>query len=80
MIRVFLLRLGLAGSAFAVEPGAMLHDPGLEERARDLSKGLRCLLCPNGVRRKPAQNKHVLVPELVPDMQVDAAVACMYVP
>lgn len=47
MIRVFLLWLVLAGSAFAVEPGEMLDDPVLEERARDLSKGLRCLVCRN---------------------------------
>ena len=47
MIRVFLLWLVLAGSAFAVEPSEMLDDPVLEERARDLSKGLRCLVCRN---------------------------------
>ena len=31
----------------AVEPDEILRDPILEERARDLSKGLRCLVCRN---------------------------------
>ena len=31
----------------AVEPGERLDDPGLEARARDISKGLRCLVCQN---------------------------------
>jgi cytochrome c-type biogenesis protein CcmH len=43
-----LLLLLLGGSAaFAVEPGEMLSDPALEARARDISKGLRCLVCQN---------------------------------
>jgi len=33
--------------AFAVEPDEILDDPVLEARARDLSKGLRCLVCRN---------------------------------
>lgn len=33
--------------AIAVEPGEKLADPVLEERARELSKGLRCLVCRN---------------------------------
>lgn len=33
--------------AGAVEPGERLDDPVLEERARDLSKELRCLVCQN---------------------------------
>ena len=32
---------------FAVEPGEELSDPALEARARELSKGLRCLVCQN---------------------------------
>lgn len=39
--------LPLAGPALAVQPDEMLDDPALEERARDLSKGLRCLVCRN---------------------------------
>ncbi len=37
----------LALAAGAVEPGEMLDDPVLEERAREISKGLRCLVCQN---------------------------------
>ncbi len=36
----------LAGSR-AVEPSEILDDPALESRARDISKGLRCLVCQN---------------------------------
>ncbi len=31
----------------AVQPSEVLADPALEQRARDLSKGLRCLVCRN---------------------------------
>ena len=31
----------------SVEPGERLKDPILEARARDISKGLRCLVCQN---------------------------------
>ena len=37
----------LALAASAVEPGEILDDPRLEERAREVSKGLRCLVCQN---------------------------------
>ena len=33
--------------AAAVEPRERLSDPGLEARARDISRGLRCLVCQN---------------------------------
>ncbi|MBC8338381.1 MAG: cytochrome c-type biogenesis protein CcmH [Rhodospirillales bacterium] len=33
--------------ALAVNPDEVLSDPALEERARDISKGLRCLVCQN---------------------------------
>nr|WP_256478360.1 cytochrome c-type biogenesis protein [Notoacmeibacter sp. MSK16QG-6] len=33
--------------AHAVQPDEMLDDPALEERARDISAGLRCLVCQN---------------------------------
>lgn len=45
-----LLALGLAWSAMpagAVEPDEILDDPVLESRARDISAGLRCLVCQN---------------------------------
>ena len=37
----------LAGSASAITAEEMLDDPGLESRARALSKQLRCLVCQN---------------------------------
>lgn len=37
----------LAGPAGAVEPSEKLADPVLEQRARDLSEGLRCVVCQN---------------------------------
>ncbi|WP_371223795.1 cytochrome c-type biogenesis protein [Roseovarius sp. 2305UL8-3] len=42
-----LLCFVLAIPAYAVQPDEVLSDPALEERARDLSKGLRCLVCRN---------------------------------
>ena len=41
----FLLFLLLSTPALAVQPDEMLKDPGLEARARDISHGLRCLVC-----------------------------------
>ena len=35
------------GNALAVQPDEVLDDPALEARARDLSSGLRCLVCQN---------------------------------
>jgi cytochrome c-type biogenesis protein CcmH len=37
----------LSAPAFAVQPDEVLKDPALEQRARDLSAGLRCLVCQN---------------------------------
>ena len=42
----FVLLIGSA-SARAVEPDEILSNPTLETRARDLSAGLRCLVCQN---------------------------------
>jgi cytochrome c-type biogenesis protein CcmH len=36
-----------AAAAGAVEPDEMLEDPALEDRAREISKGLRCVVCQN---------------------------------
>lgn len=52
MIRTALLAamMFVAAAAFeanAVEPSEVLDDPALEERARDISAGLRCLVCQN---------------------------------
>ena len=41
------LLLVLASAANAVEPDEVLDDPVLEERAREISAGLRCLVCRN---------------------------------
>ncbi|WP_448190370.1 cytochrome c-type biogenesis protein [Azospirillum sp. sgz301742] len=49
-MRALLLALLLSVSslpALAVLPDEVLSDPKLEERARDLSKDLRCLVCQN---------------------------------
>jgi len=37
----------LTNPALALQPDEVLADPALEARARDLSKGLRCLVCQN---------------------------------
>ncbi len=42
----FVVSLGI-GAAHAVEPDEILSDPNLETRARDVSAGLRCLVCQN---------------------------------
>jgi cytochrome c-type biogenesis protein CcmH len=42
-----LAALLLAGPALAVRPDEVLSDPALEARARELSQGLRCLVCRN---------------------------------
>lgn len=46
-LAALILGLALALPAFAVQPDEILPDPALESRARDLSKGLRCLVCRN---------------------------------
>ncbi|WP_135504935.1 cytochrome c-type biogenesis protein [Roseovarius aestuariivivens] len=47
MKRLLLIFALLAGPALAVQPDEVLDDPALEERARDISSGLRCLVCRN---------------------------------
>jgi cytochrome c-type biogenesis protein CcmH len=42
-----ILGLALSPSAFAVQPDEILSDAKLEQRARDLSMGFRCLVCQN---------------------------------
>ena len=42
-----MVALSFATAAVAVQPGEMLEDPAQEERAREISKGLRCLVCRN---------------------------------
>ncbi len=51
MRRIFLLAMGLFVAltlpALAVDPREQLKDPALEARAREISAGLRCLVCQN---------------------------------
>ncbi|MEL7467055.1 MAG: cytochrome c-type biogenesis protein [Pseudomonadota bacterium] len=44
---VLSLALFLAAPAHSVQPDEILDDPELEERAREISKELRCLVCRN---------------------------------
>ena len=47
MKRLILILCLMAAPLFAVQPDEVLDDPALESRARELSKGLRCLVCRN---------------------------------
>jgi len=46
-LRIALLLMALAVPAGAVQPDEVLDDPVLEERARGISAGLRCVVCRN---------------------------------
>lgn len=46
LLAIVLLAL-MSVPALAVRPDEMLADPALEARARDISHGLRCLVCQN---------------------------------
>jgi cytochrome c-type biogenesis protein CcmH len=46
-LAALMLAATLAPPAGAVQPNEILPDPALERRARDLSTGLRCLVCQN---------------------------------
>jgi len=46
-LRALILALCLAGPVAALSPDEILPDPVLEQRARDISAGLRCLVCQN---------------------------------
>ena len=47
MRRLALIFALIASPVLAVQPDEILDDPALETRARDLSEGLRCLVCRN---------------------------------
>ncbi len=47
MKRLIFIAMLLAAPVWAVQPDEVLQNPVLEERARELSKGLRCLVCRN---------------------------------
>ena len=46
-IKCLLCLVWLCAPAWAVEPDEVLSDPALEQRARNLSQQLRCLVCRN---------------------------------
>ncbi len=46
LLALLIIAFGL-GPALAVEPAEVLDDPVLEQRAREISKELRCLVCQN---------------------------------
>ncbi|MEM9350772.1 MAG: cytochrome c-type biogenesis protein [Pseudomonadota bacterium] len=46
-MRLAFALLWLAGAAAAVQPDEVLDNPALEERAREISQGLRCTVCQN---------------------------------
>ena len=76
---VALLAIWLAnGTAHAVEPDEILKDPALEARARQLSTGLRCLVCQNqsidDSNAPLARDLRVLVRERLKQGDSDAAV------
>ena len=47
LILCLAMSVPMAMPALAVQPDEVLDDPELEQRARDLSKGLRCVVCQN---------------------------------
>ncbi|WP_262271017.1 cytochrome c-type biogenesis protein [Microvirga yunnanensis] len=47
LLAALLAALVLAGPVLAVQPDEVLKDQALEKRARDISAGLRCLVCQN---------------------------------
>lgn len=47
MRRLLLILCLVAAPAWAVEPDEVLSDPALEDRAREISAGLRCPVCQN---------------------------------
>ncbi len=47
ILTLAIVALSLCGPVLAVQPGEMLQDQALEHRARQISSGLRCLVCQN---------------------------------
>jgi len=47
LVVAFALLFAGANPSFAIDPNERLDDPALEQRARQLSTGLRCLVCQN---------------------------------
>jgi cytochrome c-type biogenesis protein CcmH len=56
-----ILSLLIASPALAVDPSEMLKDPALEARAREISRGLRCVVCQNqSIDDSAAEVAHVM--------------------
>ena len=68
----------MSSTAYAVEPGEILPDPGLEARARHISAELRCLVCQNqsidDSNAPLAKDLRVLVRERLESGESDSAV------
>ncbi|NBJ11526.1 cytochrome c-type biogenesis protein [Microvirga arsenatis] len=47
IVLALIAALLFGGAALAVQPDEVLKDPALEKRAREISAGLRCLVCQN---------------------------------
>ena len=47
MRAIFFVLILISAPLFAVEPDEILDDPALEQRARDISQEIRCLVCQN---------------------------------
>lgn len=47
IIRLVMILMLVAAPVWAVQPDEILEDPALEQRAREISKDLRCLVCRN---------------------------------
>ncbi len=47
LVLALMLGLATAGPGFAVQPGEILPDAAMEQRARAISSELRCLVCQN---------------------------------
>jgi cytochrome c-type biogenesis protein CcmH len=74
LLAIFLLTI----PAHAVQPGEILKDPALESRARDISSGLRCLVCQNqsidDSDAPVAKDLRMLIREQLTDGKSDAEV------
>jgi len=68
----------LAGPAAAVNPDEVLADPALEERAREISKDVRCLVCRNesidSSNAELARDLRLLIRERLVEGDTDAEV------
>ncbi|MFH1158513.1 MAG: cytochrome c-type biogenesis protein [Pseudomonadota bacterium] len=61
IIALLTVLFGTAGTSFAVRPDEMLSDQGLEARARNISRGMRCPVCQNqSVDDSDAETAHDL--------------------